>query len=447
MQRHPSALKHQSISRNSLFDSGSQILIIISSLLTGIFVARALGDSGRGVYILTTSFALGLLFSFFNIGFERIASVTSAKSPEDTGKILCSLFIVTSALLLLFAIFSGNVFNAIQLLLPSIAESHLVFLLLGIAFQPLYFGCQGIMTGLGEVRLRAQWDLATNLTQHLLIILILLVPDRSNIEETIFLLIASYYLTMLAGSLLLSGLILRYKSPFGLPNKELLREFGRLGSWLYIGNIGSTFSQKIDQFFVARLEPTLALFGIYTLATSLANRTRIVPQALVRSAWSQVCSLPEKDASLLVARCFRQTFYISIAFLLLAAIFAPLIPVIYGTAFAPAILPCLIYLTGRAFHNASWTLAMWFTGHRAQPKTTVIANWFVLPVQLLLLLLAMQTGTLEAIAFSTLLTYFFLLMTFMYFFLRDQKYIVMRDLFIIQSGDIQSWKKLFRKKK
>jgi len=435
-----------SIARNTAFDSVAQGAIMVFSLFAGVVLARSLGDEGRGEYVIATSFAGMLLLGLTNMGVELSASVMVARDR----RLLPRLHTLIVALGLGMGAAVGAtawVFRDFFLgtLMPGLSGPGLALLVAALPFWIYQTGCYGLLVGMGRIRARAGFDVAFNLVQNLLVVLLIVIVPRS---EVVFALILAYYATIVFSCVHL-GMIVRGRRRrlWAMPDAGLARDFLRYGFAVYIGNMGSTLGQRIDQYFVQQVGRDAGAFGVYTLATSLTARTRVFPQALSRSSYARLCAAPAPEAARLAAACFRQMLALGAILLIVGAACSPLIPIIYSADFAPAVVPFLIFLLGRLFHNAAWMLANFFSGHLARPDIPMWINWGILPVQAVAAYFAMKLGGLVAVALITSAGYALLFAVFVVMFLRWQEHVGARELFLLGRADLEPWLRLLTRKK
>ncbi len=430
----------QSIARNTAFDSATQAGSMAFSIFAGIFLARMLGDEGRGQYVFATSFAGMLVLGFTNLGVELSASMMVAKRPDRVAPIhtLIVLISLAAGMVLWLAALGAGTFIT-QKLLPGLDPFSLYLVATAVPFWIYQFGCYGILVGLEKVRTRAIYDLAFSLTQNLMVLLILFLPLWRGESAAVDLLIFSFYAVIIVFCFFLGRSLGRGRRLWSWPRGRLVREFLRFGFWVYAGNLGTNLGQRIDQYFVQQVSGGAAAFGVYTLATGLTHRTRVFPQALARSTYARICSAAPREAALLVAACFRQM--LALGFLLIAAgtLLSPLIPLIYTREFAGAVAPFIIFLFGRLFHNCSWMLANYFTGHLARPEIPMMVNWGLLPAQGVAAYFAMKWGGLVAVALITSASYAMMFLVFLILFLRWQRDAGWRELFLLGGADVKPW--------
>lgn len=414
------------------------------SLITGIIVARVLGAEGRGGYVLATSFAGMFLLGFVNMGFELAASVMVAKSPKKSASYHGVLMTAALAMLGLMLVLIATVGNDLgKFLFPLLPPDQFFLILMALPFWSYLYGCYGILVGQGRVRERAFFDLGLSLLQNGLVIALLIASTAMALGPRIAILVYTFFTMIIIASIILPMSYLRDHLPKRIPSRQDFHRFFGYGLWVYIGNMGGNLGQKIDQFFLQRITVDPAAFGIYTLATSLTQRTRIFPQALSRSSYSRICQLEEPESARLVASTFRQMLVLGILMLAGGALLSPLIPLIYTSDFAPAVMPFIIFLGGRLFHNCSWMLANYFSGTLGNARLPAIVNWGLLPIQAVLAWWAVSYGGLIAVATVTSLTYLVLFLVFLLLYLRLNSTVGLKGLFLIGAEDLRPWLRLF----
>lgn len=440
--------KRGSIARDSAFDSAAQVLVMLFSLVAGVVLARTLGDSGRGAYVLATSFAGGLMLSLTNLGFELSASVLVAKRRALLPRVHTIIFLgsaLMGALLVSLALAAGPIITTY--ILPGIDMATVLLVFCALPFWIYQHGCYGILIGLGQIKVRSKFDVAYNFLQNLLVVVLLVMLAGQAEGEVVRWLAMAYYAMIALSAFAIARTVARFGPLWRWPGFRLVRRFFRYGFWVYLGNMGGNVGARIDQYALQQGGAGTASFGVYTLATSLTQRTRVFPQALSRASYARICSSAAPEAARIVAACFRQMFALGVILVAVGAIFSPLIPIVYTSDFAPAILPFIIFLFGRLFHNCSWMLSNWFTGHLARPRIAMVVNWAVLPVQAVLALAAVRMGGLVALSIAASAGYMLVFAIFLVMFLRSQKHVTASDLFLIGWRDIEPWVALLMRRR
>lgn len=434
-----------SIAKNTAFDSTAQVVVMVASLIAGIILARTLGNEGRGTYVFATTFAGMILLTLTGMGQEISASVLAAKMPRRLGQLhtlIAMGSLLTGAVLWAIVWLAQDFFT--RVLLPGIDVFSLYMVLAVIPLWNYLYGCFGLLIGMGRVRTRAAFDLTVNLTQTILVLTLLCGTSLFGDLETVRLLIFSYYAVFAMSAFFLYTVLKQQRktSLWQWPSWILTKRFFSYGFWVYLGNMGANLGQRIDQYFVQLVSGSAGLFGVYTLSTALVNRTRIFPQALVRSTYARICSSSEKDAAILVAACFRQMLMLGLLLLIVGTALSPLIPLVYSSDFAGAVIPFVLLLVGRLVQSCGWMLPGYFTGHLGKPQIATVVNWSLLPLQGIAAFVAMQMGGLIAVAAITTIGYILHSGVFLVLFLRWQNHVGIKDLFAIQKSDFKPWGRL-----
>lgn len=436
--------KNNSIVRNSTIDMMVQITVMALSLVVGIFLARLLGDEGRGEYVLATAFAGQLLLGFTNFGVETAASVMVAKDRSTLAPLHTLLVLGCMVMgVLLITLWYFAVGFLTTWVVPGLPGWALLALFAALPFWIYQFGCFGMLIGLGRVRDRALFELFFNVLQNVVIAGVLVFAALGTIANAVTILIVCYYGIIVVGCPWIYTLVRREGNIWRMPDGGTCRNFGRYGFAVYVGNLGTNLGQRIDQYFVQQVGGGTAAFGVYTLATGLAARTRVLPQALARSAYARISSADAPEAARLTAACFRQMLILGLLIAIAGSLASPLIPIVYSAVFAPAVVPFIIFLFGRLAANCSWMLSIYFTGFLGRPTIPMLINWSVLPLQAVGAYFALTLGGLVAVAIVTSLGYFLVFLIFLVMFLRWQKDAGWRDLFLPRSEDFAPWRRQF----
>lgn len=429
--------------RASFFDAGGQIVIFVFSLAAGILLSRFLGPDGRGAYVLATSTAAMLLTDLGNLGLAVASQVMVAKDTTRLARLHTLIAVACLAV--------GGVLGGALVLLAEVVRArlfvgmeftHLVILALGLPAVLYLHLWQGLMIGLGKVRHRTTFETLFNIAQSIsvavLVLAAFLVLRREPVTELV---VAYFALHVLAVPLMVRAL---GWPAWQMPDAATVREALAFGRWVWIGNLGSALVQRADQYLVNGILGT-ATFGVYTLSTSLAGRSSIGANALVRSMSARVASAPAEDAARLCARGFRQLLLFGLAVWLVGCAVAPLIPLVYGEDFAKAALLFPIVLGGAAFLNACRVLALYFTGNLARPEIPLAVNWAVVPVQIAASWwLTSRFGAFGA-AFGVLGGYALICAAFMGLFLRMAPGARLSWLVRPQSEDLDAWRAALRR--
>jgi O-antigen/teichoic acid export membrane protein len=124
-----------------------------------------------------------------------------------------------------------------------------------------------------------------------------------------------------------------------------LRPLVRFGSRAYVGSLANVANVQLDQLILPLLIG-YAQLGYYAVAVSISNLPSGLAQAIASRTWGNVSgaeSLQSGEAS----RLLRLTILVSSVIAVGLAVASPvLVPLLYSSAFQPAVIPLLLLLPG-----------------------------------------------------------------------------------------------------
>jgi O-antigen/teichoic acid export membrane protein len=142
-----------------------------------------------------------------------------------------------------------------------------------------------------------------------------------------------------------------------------------LKAWL--GSTVNLLSLRQDVLLLAAFAGTREV-GIYTVGVAAAELAWYIPNALQSVATAKFSA--EEDSLALAQRLNRSVWPFTLAFsLCIVALAAPLIPIVYGSAFKASILPLVLLLPGILATSMSSSLSAYLSG-RGHPEDPAFAN-------------------------------------------------------------------------
>jgi O-antigen/teichoic acid export membrane protein len=136
-----------------------------------------------------------------------------------------------------------------------------------------------------------------------------------------------------------------------------LKQALRLGVFLDSGYVIVALSQRLDQILVLHLSGAHGA-GQYSIALSIGQLSSYAPLALALAAFSRLAYLGAEESRAVMTNTFRVGIAASIlgtGLLLLVSPFA--IPLVFGPAFRPAIVPTVILLPAGILTSSQWMLS------------------------------------------------------------------------------------------
>jgi len=141
-------------------------------------------------------------------------------------------------------------------------------------------------------------------------------------------------------------------------NRSLARRLTSYGGKVWAGGLSQAANLRLDQALLSALFPPVAL-GIYVTATSVSSLLSVLANSVQMVVTPTVANRPvESERRAELQRLFRRFWGINIlAALALAAASPIMIPLLFGKAFASAVLPTVILIVGAMFIGAKDVLA------------------------------------------------------------------------------------------
>lgn len=391
-----------SISKNSAITFSSQIFIFVLGLITSIILARVLGPTGKGIYVLIVlipavilklgSLGIGAANIYFT-GSKRytIKDIVSNSLSAGIllGLILISLFFGVSRLSVFQNFLNSNQINPLYLWL--IVFTVPLSLLVGF-FRSVFLGKEEIIR-YNEI------GVFQNTLQLVTIILFLLVLRRG-----IFGAVFSYVLSICGASLFVILLIRKITKINLSYNRKLLKDSTKYGLKAYFGNLAQFLNYRLDMLLAAVFLAPGAV-GYYSIAVGIAEKLWMLPGAIAIVLFPRISSLKDVEANNLTPTVARHTFLIILILSLALAVLAkPLIKILFGSAFLPSVAPLLILLPGIIALSISKVLSAHLAGRR-KPQFGAYASSTSLAVNVPLNLWLIPKWGISGAAFASSVAY------------------------------------------
>ncbi len=329
--------RRESVRRRLLAPIGVDALILVTNLITGVIVARALGPTGRGE--LTAILLISQIAAWsFSMGSTEAISYFQSRDPSLARPLLSSWLLATFALglvsilvaeLLLPVLFAAQTTNAIDLGRLYLAMIPVILF-------------QGVVAG----SLLADEDFNFyNLTRFVSPAVaavsygLLLMVDSFTVELA---LVANVVANVLTVGLMLVRTFRRY--PWIRPQIQLLRRTMWYGVKAHAGSVGSIVNARLDLLIIPAFL-SAASVGLYSVATNVSS---ILPVLTGNIAFMLLPVAARRQGS---ARTVILTMQATMVIAFVAAVplmvLAPLaLKVIYGGGFGGAVEPLRLLLPG-----------------------------------------------------------------------------------------------------
>ncbi len=342
---------------------------LILGLGIGVIVARALGPEGRGAYALVLV-VFGLLQMAGALGLDQASTFLSARSPSSAGKITRTLGTATLILgVLVVAVYAAlsthpayRAFLAESAVQPEMVWI-LVLLLPASMLNQLFLGVLLGLERVGSFNLGGLVTSGVNLAVLALFSLLFSLRLEGALWAAGAGILAG---TLASGLLLLRGRLrpggkgepeeaggVPATGPQGRPGGDRreespLREGLAFGWKAQVGALSWFLHYRSDMILVSALSGPAAL-GYYAVAVGLVEKLYLLPSAIGTVLFPRLAREGEAGRRVLTPLASRITLLLTLsATVPLAALSWPLIRVLFGRAFLPALKPLLILLPGVA---------------------------------------------------------------------------------------------------
>lgn len=330
------------------------ILIKILALLAGILVARTLGPEGKGEFAMLLLVPMTLI-ALGDLGIRQSSKYLLAREKKSISKVFSSSVLAALVLgVILMSLAAAGFFIFNDSFLRGLRPEHYFMM---VAVIPAWL----LLVYVIEMFRGIQRPLAWNLTRFMETALwlgLLLVG---------FLLVSNSLTSALAARLI--ALLLTLGLALGLlywsKRRELRWDLDRRVT-LTLGTRGAQFAFVLAFGFLNRRAGTfmvngyldMAEVGFYVVALSVVEIIWLFPDSIGAVLFPLVCRSSEEEAKRFTPTACRYTLLVtSVIALGIFVVAGPLITLLYGNAFAPAVAPLLILLPGVVFlsiHKVLW---------------------------------------------------------------------------------------------
>lgn len=323
---------------------GTQVALVAVSLACSIVLARVLGPAGRGVY--ATVVTIGEVAVVIGaLGISKAAVYFVASGSLDDGRLRRHAF--------WFALVNGLLISAALVAIAlTVAEGWFPGIPRAALLAIVPFGVFALLRGVWESFLRGEQRIATlNAVAVCFSICFLIVVLALALSGDLSATAAIAARVCVAGAVVVALLCLvrRARSGIGWPrfDRETTRTLVAYGIPFGVVAIVQTASYRLDILFLQGLEGSTAV-GTYSIAVGTGELLRYLPFAIGFVLLPRVAaSRDSARAASETAKLARWTVLLTtLGALVLGAVAVPLIPIVYGEAFAGAVAPLGILLVG-----------------------------------------------------------------------------------------------------
>lgn len=419
----------------SLFkDSGylftSNVLILATSLATGVVTARLLGPQGKGeLYLIMQIVTLGSLL--FSCGLGASYQYHLAKGVYQKHQIVSHMLLQTGAILfLLLATYLSR--NHLPAFLSKWILSDDLFALTCImigANVAILFIHPIFMTFPEGIRVISCLGALSSLTNLVLLVLLLAVFKLGVVGAAIGYLISLLIKLVPPFRQIMAGVWRNLTLSWRGSSRNLF-SFG-IGSFICNFTLSSAF--RIDVFILSMLLDISAV-GVYSVAVAFAEVALMAPNALGISLFAHLPSADPKQQIEIVGRSSRIILATALVTgVVLICISYPLVRFSMGRAFVGAVLPLCLLVPGLVAMSVNYVFANFYS---AQGKPMISAVCFGCGVSFNIVanLILVPIAGISGAAIASTASYAFISALFI-LLLRRQHQLSLGSLLILNSED------------
>ena len=370
--------------RNVLGTFFTEVFIVVLNLLIGVLTARMLGPYRRGVLALVMTLPLTLVY-FADLGIskanvyligrhrrpERSVAANSAVLALIVG-VLIGLIVWLARSLVLNTVLRGLParYLALILLLTPLLLLHTYWM--AILRAGRRFGLFNLLRLLMPVALLGFTALA-------------LLIFKRGIGWTVVAYVVSVLLAVSIG-LVVVGRLVRFKPSF---DYFLACESLVYGVKSYVQNLLGHLTYRLDIYLVAFFL-TLPEIAFYGIAISISEMVCYIPNSVGLVLFPKLSATEECSVHQVTAEVCRHTLLVT-ALASVAVLVAGVIgiPLLYGVAYTPVVLPLLLLIPGTTMITLYKVLARNFSSRNRQEVSILVAgaglalngvlDWFLIP--------------------------------------------------------------------
>jgi O-antigen/teichoic acid export membrane protein len=415
--------------RNVLTTISGEIATIPLGLMVGILTARFLGPSDRGTFTLLLMLP-ATATTFVNLGLDSATIYLHNKEKVALGRLFSNslVYVVLGSSILCLALWlcRGLLFDSFE----SVTVATLLVTLTTIPLRMLSQSLNGILKA------------RHNFTRYSIRYVLEAIFTLCGMVTVFFVFDGTLLQCLLVYPIVLAGMctwlsvdVWRYLGTLAWPDWALMKRMLGFGVKSYAGMLAKHVHFRSDIYLVG-LYLTSAEIAFYSISLHLAERLLMIPTTLSVVLFPRLSSLPTAAAARLAGRVARNVFFLSLlsgaALVILAE---PLIRILYGEAYVPAVAPFYIVMAGVAAISITRNLANFFRSTNTHQYTV----WILIVSALLNLglnaLIIPRYGITGA-AFSSLITYS-LQAGLTVFFFRQLTAVPLREVLVIGRSDLK----------
>lgn len=424
--------------RNVLSTFVTEVVLVGLNFAIGVLMARTLDPTARGILALamTTPFTVvyfidpGIVQANIYLIGRKEQSVEAVVANSLT---LAMVIGVGAALILWLA--RGVI---LRTFLSGLTAAQFTLLLL---LLPFFLFDSYAMSILRALRRFDLFNLRRLLGQLILLaaMFVVLVVFNKAASGAVLAFVCAAAASAILG-LVFVGSIIRLRPGF---HPRVLGESVTYGFKSYVQNLVGHLNYRLDVYLLAMfLHPAQVAF--YVIATNVAELAWYIPNSVGTVLFPRLSAAPRERVHPLTAEVCRHTVFITVlATLGLAAVSWLVIPLFYGPAYLPALVPLFILLPGILTMAVYKVLTRNFSSRNRQ-QMSILAAGVALALNVVLSVMVIPRYGIGGAAVSSLISYTIASAILLVAFLRDSG-LNWRDVLVIRRDDLVRYGALFER--
>jgi O-antigen/teichoic acid export membrane protein len=381
---------------------GISVALVSLGFVHSFLTARVLGPTGKGSYDLVRATVM-LLAMILGLSLQSGIVYVIAKYDVNIKSLFLQLVVIllTQGLATIFIMYGLSLTDYLDVFIAHTDHWMMIVVCLLLIFTQSTNYWRAMLIGFHEI-VKANWrTLIGRILQVALLLLSIGIAAILRYESlTTFAILSIVPSSLLSSVLLLHAVRPHFSQTAGI---NAIGEIVGYSLPCYFGNVVQFLNYRVDVFVVKFFSTTDAV-GLYTLAVTLAQMIWLISQATATVLFPQIAAAQQAvhENAARTARAARLILWGSAGAALLMGVCAyPVIPLLYGEAFAGSIAPLIGLLPGITIFGAATVLASYLAGV-GKPRLNLYVALMGLFVTITLdLLLIPSLGTVGAAIAST----------------------------------------------
>lgn len=425
--------------KKSLTSLFTQVIIYLAGIIGGILTARIFGPSGKGAYYLVV-LASTAIFIITKANLDT-ASVYLANSKKLDQKVLVSTLLTLAltvsvlgvGLFLLFYKFYGERF------FPGLPLPLILLGLLSLPFNLAILYLSGVFWSENEI-IKINILQASQPILNIIGLIIAIKFLHAGVNGAVYSYLISFVITFIIASSLTIKKFGLFRPSFSVDIAKMLYAYGLK---IHVGEILDFFINRMDSFAISYYLGAVAV-GYYSVSVN-AEVLWFLPVSIGFAIYPTVSSLSLENSRVFTQKVNRIVLFLSVCLAVFGVLLArPLVRIIYGDAFLPALTPLLLLLPGITILGIAKILKAYLNG-KNHPWVATIASSIAIVVDVILIVTLTPRYGLAGAAISTSIGYIIYASVVLIKFTKVTNSNIL-DTLIIKKGDFSSYFGIIKKR-